>query len=189
MTASFFLPQPSMQKSEEAEYMKTSVVLIGMPAAGKSTVGVVLAKTLGKQFVDTDLLIQEREGMLLQDIINTKGNDYFRRVEEEVLAGLQAEHCVIATGGSAIYYPKAMKHLHELGPVVYLQLSVPTLKKRLSNIKTRGITMAPGQTIEDLARSRVPLYESYADIVMPTEGLDVEETIERIWVALKNYRE
>ena len=168
--------------------MKQSVVLIGMPAAGKSTVGVVLAKTLGKQFVDTDLLIQEREGMLLQDIINTKGNDYFKQAEEAVLTELDVENAVISTGGSAIYYPKAMEHLHDLGPVIYLQLSVPTLKSRLSNIKTRGIAMAPGQTIEDLARSRVPLYESYADIIMPTEGLDVEETIERICVALKNYR-
>lgn len=168
--------------------MKQSVVLIGMPAAGKSTVGVVLAKTLGKQFVDTDLLIQEREGLLLQDIINTKGNDYFKQAEEAVLTELDVENAVISTGGSAIYYPKAMEHLHDLGPVIYLQLSVPTLKSRLSNIKTRGIAMAPGQTIEDLARSRVPLYESYADIIMPTEGLDVEETIERICVALKNYR-
>ena len=81
-----------------------------------------------------------------------------------------------------------MAHLHDLGSVIYLQLSVPTLKKRLSNIKTRGITMAPGQTIEDLARSRVPLYESYADIVLPAEGMDVEETIRRICVALKNQR-
>ena len=168
--------------------MKQSVVLIGMPAAGKSTVGVVLAKTLGKQFVDTDLLIQEREGMLLQDIINTKGNDYFKQAEEAVLTELDVDNAVISTGGSAIYYPESMKHLHDLGPVIYLQLSVPTLKSRLSNIKTRGIAMAPGQTIEDLARSRVPLYESYADIIMPTEGLGVEETIERICVALKNYR-
>ncbi|MBR2001674.1 MAG: shikimate kinase [Firmicutes bacterium] len=168
--------------------MKKSVVLIGMPAAGKSTVGVVLAKTLGKQFVDTDLLIQDREGMLLQEIINTKGNDYFRQVEEEVLSELDLDHAVIATGGSAIYYPKAMENLAKLGPIIYLQLSVPTLKKRLSNIKTRGITMAPGQTIEDLARARIPLYEAYADIVMPTEGLDVEETIERICIALKNFK-
>lgn len=168
--------------------MKKSVVLIGMPAAGKSTVGVILAKTLGKQFVDTDLLIQEREGMLLQEIINTKGNDYFRQVEEEVLAELDLDHAIIATGGSAIYYPRAMKNLATLGPVVYLQLSVPTLKKRLNNIKTRGITMAPGETIEDLARARIPLYEAYADITMPTEGLDVEETIERLCIALKNFR-
>lgn len=168
--------------------MKESIVLIGMPAAGKSTIGVVLAKTLGKKFIDTDLLIQEREGLLLQEIIDQKGNEYFRKVEEEILSELSEEGAVISTGGSAIYYPKAMKNLHSLGPVVYLQLSVPTLKKRLSNIKTRGITMAPGQTIEDLARSRVPLYESYADITIPTEGLDVEETTERICVALKSYK-
>ena len=168
--------------------MKKSVVLIGMPAAGKSTVGVVLAKTLGKQFVDTDLLIQDREGMLLQDIINTKGDAYFRQVEEAVLSELDLDHAVIATGGSAIYYPKGMKNLAELGPIIYLQLSVPTLIKRLNNIETRGISMAPGQTIEDLARERIPLYEDYADIVMPTEGLDVEETIERICIALKNFK-
>lgn len=168
--------------------MKKSIVLIGMPAAGKSTVGVVLAKTLGMQFVDTDLLIQEREDMLLQEIIDIKGNDYFKGVEKEILCQLDVENSVISTGGSAIYYPEAMAHLHHLGSVIYLQLSVPTLKKRLSNIKTRGITMAPGQTIEDLARSRVPLYESYADIVLPAEGLDVEETIRRICVALKNQR-
>ncbi|MBR5000577.1 MAG: shikimate kinase, partial [Firmicutes bacterium] len=98
------------------------------------------------------------------------------------------DHAVIATGGSAIYYPEGMKNLAELGPIIYLQLSVPTLIKRLNNIKTRGISMAPGQTIEDLARERIPLYEDYADIVMPTEGLDVEETIERICIALKNFK-
>ncbi len=160
-------------------YMK-NLILIGMPACGKSTVGVVLAKTMGMKFVDTDLLIQEKEGILLQDIINEKGNDYFKKVEEYVLRSVDVENTVISTGGSAVYYPKAIKHFKKKGKIVYIKVSFDTIETRLDNITTRGVTLAPGQTLKDLYNKRVPLYEENADIIVETEGLTVEQTIERI---------
>lgn len=160
-------------------YMK-NLILIGMPACGKSTVGVVLAKTMGMKFVDTDLLIQEKEGILLQDIINEKGNDYFKKVEEYVLRSVDVENTVISTGGSAVYYPKAIKHFKKKGKIVYIKVPFDTIETRLDNITTRGVTLAPGQTLKDLYNKRVPLYEENADIIVETEGLTVEQTIERI---------
>lgn len=157
-----------------------NLILIGMPACGKSTVGVVLAKTMGMKFVDTDLLIQEKEGILLQDIINEKGNDYFKKVEEYVLRSVDVENTVISTGGSAVYYPKAIKHFKKKGKIVYIKVSFDTIETRLDNITTRGVTLAPGQTLKDLYNKRVPLYEENADIIVETEGLTVEQTIERI---------
>lgn len=159
---------------------RENIVMIGMPACGKSTVGVILAKTLGKSFLDTDLLIQEREGALLQDIINGRGNDYFQTVEESVLSELIAERAVISTGGSAVYYESAMKHLGDTGRIVYLSLPLAEIEARLDNINTRGITMAPGETIEELYEKRLPLYEKYADLKVETMGLTVEQTVERI---------
>ncbi|MHC1722408.1 MAG: shikimate kinase [Aminipila sp.] len=157
-----------------------NLVLIGMPACGKSTIGVVLAKTMGMKFLDTDLLIQEREGALLQELINKKGNDYFKKVEEYVLRTLSTENTVISTGGSAVYYPEAIKHFKKNGLVIYIKVSFEGIEKRLDNITTRGITMAPGQTLKDLYDQRIPLYEANADIIVDTEGLTVEQTIEKI---------
>jgi len=157
-----------------------NIVLIGMPACGKSTIGVVLAKTMGKKFVDTDLLIQEREGKLLQVLIDINGNDYFKRIEEYVLRGLYVENTIISTGGSAIYYPEAMRHFKEGGIIVYIKLPVKVIEERLDNIKTRGITLAPGQTIGDLYDERIPLYEDYADLIIEGEGKTVEEIVEEI---------
>lgn len=157
-----------------------NIILIGMPGCGKSTVGVVLAKTVGKNFVDTDLLIQEHEGELLQNIIDTKGNGYFKELEEKVLSGVQMSNSVIATGGSAVYYENAMAHLRTTGTVVYLQLPLSVIVERLDNISTRGITMAPGETIADIYERRIPLYEKEADLVISSENLTVEQTIEKI---------
>lgn len=157
-----------------------NLILIGMPACGKSTVGVILAKTMGKRFMDTDLLIQEREGALLQDLINQKGDDYFKKVEEYVLRSIEVENTVISTGGSAVYYPKAISHFKKKGVVIYIKVSYESIEKRLNNITTRGITMAPGQTLKDLYDERIPLYEANADIVADTENLTVEETVEKI---------
>ncbi|MFW5677879.1 MAG: shikimate kinase [Acetivibrio ethanolgignens] len=154
-----------------------NLILIGMPACGKSTVGVILAKTLGMKFLDTDLLIQEREGALLQELIDTKGNDYFKKVEEYVLRSVETENTVISTGGSAVYYPEAMKHFKKKGKIIYLKVSFEEIEKRLNNITTRGITMGPGQTLRDLYDSRVPLYEKYADIVVDNDNPDMEETV------------
>lgn len=164
---------------------KRNIVMIGMPACGKSTVGVILAKTMGKAFLDTDLLIQEHEHLLLQEIIDQLGNDHFQKVEEEVLSSVTACGSVIATGGSAVYYDCAMRHLGENGTIVYLSLSLNEIVKRLHNINTRGITMAPGETLADLYEIRKPLYEKYADITIETEGLSVEQTVEKIISALK----
>lgn len=157
-----------------------NIVLTGMPACGKSTVGVVLAKTAGMSFLDTDLLIQERAGMKLQDILNEKGMDEFLRLEEEVLASVDVENTVISTGGSAVYSDRAMKHLDSIGTVVYLQLSLEEIEQRLNNIKTRGIAMGPGETLADLYDKRVPLYEKYANVTITAAGLSVEECIEEI---------
>ena len=158
-----------------------NIVLIGMPASGKSTAGVLLAKAIGYGFIDTDLLIQNRERALLCDIIQAKGAEEFLRIEEQVNSELWAEHCVISTGGSVIYGEKAMLHLKELGTVVYLKLSEPALEKRLKNIFRRGVVMrTPGETVAQLYAERVPLYEKYADITIDCEGHTVEETVQAI---------
>lgn len=166
------------QKGGKAEM--SNIVLIGMPGCGKSTIGVVLAKTVGKTFIDTDLLIQEQEGELLQNIINEKGNDYFKELEERILTELHTSNSVISTGGSAVYYEKAMAYLRGQGTVVYIQLPLAVIEERLDNISTRGITLAPGETIADLYNRRIPLYEGEADLVIPAENLTVEQTIEVI---------
>ena len=158
-----------------------NIVLIGMPGCGKSSAGVLLAKTLEKDFVDTDLLIQKCEGMSLQEIIDTRGNAYFRDVEHAVLMSFDGDNYVVATGGSAVYCHAAMEKFRQDGDtIVYIKVTAPEIIKRLSNIKTRGVTLAPGQTIEDLYNERVPLYEKEADIIVETEGLDLEETVTKI---------
>lgn len=164
----------------------SNVILIGMPGCGKSSAGVLLAKTLKKDFVDTDLLIQRCEGKTLQNIIDERGNAYFRDVEDAVLMNFHGDNYVVATGGSAVYCHVAMDHFRdEGGTVVYIKLPVETIVKRLKNIKTRGVTLAPGQTIEDLYDERIPLYEKEADIVVETDGLDLEESVMKIAEALK----
>lgn len=154
-----------------------NIILIGMPACGKSTFGVVLAKTLGMSFVDTDLLIQQQTGRLLQDIIDNDGMDAFLEVEEDVLTHVDAENSVIATGGSAVYSDRGMKYLRTIGEVIYIRLPLEEIRRRLNNIKTRGIAMAPGDTLEDIYNRRIPLYEKYADIVMDSTGLTLEEFV------------
>ena len=159
-------------------------VLIGMPACGKSTIGVVLAKTAGMNFIDTDLLIQQRENMILQDILDARGSEAFLKIEESVLCGISDENVVISTGGSAVYSEAAMAHLKETGKIIYLSLPLEEIKARLNNIKTRGIAMEVGQTLEDLYEKRIPLYKKYADITIAAEGLSVEECIEEILVQM-----
>lgn len=162
-----------------------NIILVGMPSCGKSTVGVVLAKTMNKGFVDTDILIQQAEGKTLQEIINASGNDYFHQVEERELLGFDGENCVVATGGSAIYFDRAIEKFKEKGKIVYLQVSLETVLERLSNIKTRGVTLAKGQTLADLYRQRIPLYEKHADLVIAGDGLSVEQVVEQIIEKIK----
>lgn len=165
---------------------KSNIVLIGMPGVGKSTVGVILAKVLGYQFLDADLLIQEQEGKLLKDIIEEVGTEGFIQVENRVNASIDCEKTIIATGGSVIYGPEAMEHLKEIGIVVYLEVPFSVLEKRLSDIKGRGVVLRDGQTLYDLFMERTPLYEKYADIRVSEEGLGVEETVELLVSKLQN---
>ncbi len=157
-----------------------NIVLIGMPGAGKSTVGVVLAKVLGYHFIDSDLLIQEQEQCLLKDIIERDGLEGLIAIEEQVNKSIQTEHSVIATGGSVIYGAAAMEHLRSIGTVVYIRLSYETINKRLGNIKQRGVVFREGQTLQSLYEERCPLYEKYAHIIIDGEGLDTEEVMEKI---------
>lgn len=164
---------------------KTNIVLIGMPGVGKSTVGVILAKVLGYSFLDADLLIQEQEGKLLREIIEEKGTDGFIEVENRVNASIRADRAIIATGGSVVYGKEAMEHLKEIGRVVYLKVSYAILEKRLADIKGRGVVLKEGQTLETLFEERSKLYEQYADIEVSEEGLDVEQTVEKLVEALE----
>ena len=159
---------------------KTNIVLIGMPASGKSTVGVILAKVLGKKFIDTDLVIQQRENALLADIIKEKGVEGFMKSEEEAILSVDENNTVIATGGSAVYGEKAMEHLKENGTVVYLKVEKDELFKRLTDIKERGVVLREGENIEEMYDSRIVLYEKYADIIIEERDSTIEETIRKI---------
>lgn len=161
-----------------------NIVLIGMPGVGKSTIGVILAKVLGYQFLDADLLIQQQEKMLLKDIITERGTDGFIEVENRVNAGIHTENTVIATGGSVVYGKEAMQHLKEIGTVVYLKVSYETIQKRLADIKGRGVVLKDNQTLWNLYEERTPLYEGYADVTVTEEHLNVEQTVEKLVEAL-----
>lgn len=149
---------------------KRNIILIGMPGAGKSSVGVILAKVLGYEFIDTDLVIQHREKRLLREIIADEGNEGFLAIENEVNATLEANKSVIAPGGSAIYGKEAMEHFKEIGTIVYLKLSYEDLAKRLGNLKGRGVVLKEGQTLKDLYDERSKLYEQYAEITVDESG-------------------
>lgn len=162
-----------------------NITLIGMPGVGKSTLGVVLAKVLGYQFLDADLLIQKQEKKRLPQIIEECGPDGFMAIENRVNASIQAENTVIATGGSVVYCQEAMEHLKSIGKVVYLKVSLKALSKRLGNLKGRGVLLKDGQTLEDLYKERIPLYEKYADIVVDEEGKDLEASLQALLETLK----
>ncbi len=157
-----------------------NVVLIGMPGAGKSTIGVLLAKSMLMDFVDTDLLIQKKHSSSLCNIINSKGIDEFLRIENDVICSWEFANCVIATGGSAVYGEEAMKKLSANGTVVYLKLTPNELEKRINNIHTRGIAMKEGTTIGELYSQRAPLYEKYSDKVLNCESLTPEQCVDAI---------
>ncbi len=150
--------------------MRDNLVLIGMPGAGKSTVGVVLAKRLGYRFVDSDLVIQEQQGKLLHELIEEHGVDGFWQIESAANAGLQVHNSVIATGGSVIYEPEAMRHLGEIGTIIYLQLPYEEIAERLGDLDARGVTLRPGQDLAALYQERRPLYEKYARITVDCRG-------------------
>lgn len=160
--------------------MKENIVLIGMPGVGKSTLGVVLAKELGYEFVDADLLIQKRENRLLKEIIAEDGVDGFLKIENDVNASITSTKTVIATGGSVIYGAEAMAHLKEIGTVVYLKLDYETLDSRLGSLKGSGVVLKDGQNLKSLYDERIPLYEKYADVTVDEGGLGLEETLDAV---------
>jgi shikimate kinase len=151
-----------------------NIILIGMPGAGKSTVGVLLAKRLGYQFVDTDLLLQTQQNRRLQQIIAENGLDAFKRLEEEILCNLQASHSVVATGGSAVYSQRAMARLKQLGLLVFIDIPLAVLLQRVNDMDSRGLVIGPDETYEDLYRERQPLYRKYAEVTIEGGGLTVE---------------
>ena len=160
--------------------MTGNIVLVGMPASGKSTIGVILAKELKYKFVDTDLLLQDATDQTLIEIIAERGLDGFLRFENEIVSRLQARRTVIATGGSVIYGSEAMEHLKAGGTVVYLKHRYEVIASRLTNITTRGVVMRKGATLRDLFRERTPLYERYADLTIEADGLTTEQTVQAI---------
>ena len=159
-----------------------------MPAVGKSTVGIVVAKRLGMRFVDADLLIQEQEKKLLREIIAEVGEEGFLKIENQVNAEVEAENSVISPGGSVVYCEEAMRHYKEIGTVVYLKASYQTIKRRIRNPKKRGVVLREGQTLRDLYNERVPYFEKYADITVCEDGCRIEETIENVLNAVENYK-
>lgn len=160
--------------------MENNIILIGMPGSGKSTVGVVLAKKLGFQFVDSDLVIQDQSGKLLYQLIEESGEAGFLMLENKVNAGIQAEKAVIATGGSAVYGKEAMEHFKETGIVVYLKLPFEELRERLGDLHKRGVVIREGSSLWELYKERIPLYEKYADIVIDCSGRDLRSIVEKI---------
>ena len=157
-----------------------NIILIGMPAVGKSTVGVVVAKRIGYEFIDTDLLIQKQEKRLLNEIIAEEGNERFLEIENQVNRDLQVESAVISPGGSVVYCEEAMQHFKEIGTVIYLHATYEAIYKRITNAKNRGVVLKEGQTLKDLYDERVKLFEKYADYTVSEEGLDLEETIDMV---------
>jgi len=165
-----------------------NIVLIGMPGSGKSTLGVILAKTLKMPFVDTDIIIQQNQNRLLQEIIEEDGIDAFLSIEEKAILDLDVEGTVIATGGSVVLKPEGMKYLKEIGFVVYLQLPYMEIEKRIRNITTRGIVMKKGQSLLQVYDERVPLYEKYADATIRCMGKTMEqitEEVKELWEGIK----
>lgn len=159
---------------------KKNVVLIGMPGCGKSTCGVLAAKSLCMDFIDTDLVIQQNKKMPLQTIIDKKGNEYFAAAEECAICGLTVENAVIATGGSAVYSDKAMEYLKETAVIIYLRISFDTMLKRFADMASRGILLRNGETIEAMYKEREPLYEKYADIAIDCDEKKIEDTVSEI---------
>ncbi len=166
--------------------MKRNIILIGMPGAGKSTLGVLLAKAMGMLFTDSDIIIQQKTKRLLQDIIDKDGTDSFLATEEEVLLELDIENTVLATGGSAVYSEKAMENFRKNGTVVYLHVDFAEIEKRVTNITTRGIVLKNGKSLADAYEERKPLYNKYADVTIDCTGSTIENSVKMLIEKLDN---
>ena len=167
---------------------KTNITLIGMPSSGKSTIGVLLAKRLGYSFVDVDIVIQEKEGRLLKEIIAEEGLDGFLEVENRINAGVNVNRSVIAPGGSVIYGKEAMEHYKQIGQIVYLKLSFEEVERRIGNVVDRGVALRDGMTLRDLYDERVPYYEKYADITVDEAGQSPGETVDALRAMIEGQR-
>jgi shikimate kinase len=165
-----------------------NIILIGMPGAGKSTVGVVLAKILGFSFLDSDLLIQQEEGKLLYELIDLYKIEGFLKIEDRINANIETKRCVIATGGSAIYGKKAMEHFQKNGILIYLELSYESLKKRLGDLNKRGVTLKKDQSLKELYKERIPLYEKYANVTIHCDQKPIREIAQEIAFIYKEYK-
>ena len=166
---------------------KRNIVLVGMPAVGKSTIGVLLAKQLRFNYVDSDIVIQVNNDATLAELIAEHGNDAFLGIESEALQTIAPSRSVIATGGSAVYSEDAMQHLRSTGPVVYLRLGVEELQRRVGDLASRGVVLKPGQTFEQLYAERAPLYERFADVVVDTTGLSLARSVDKVSGAMRRW--
>ena len=164
-----------------------NIILIGMPAVGKTTIGKRIAAAADLTFLDTDRIIETETGKKIPDLIREHGTDGFLAIENRICAALDTENCIIATGGSVVYGEDAMRHLSENGTVVYLKLAFPLLQKRLRTPRERGVVLRRGQSLYDLYRERVPLYEKYADIVIDEHNCYPTQTAERVYRALRRF--
>lgn len=167
---------------------KSNLVLIGMPGSGKSTIGVILAKNLGMEFTDTDILIQSEEERTLQEIVNSQGHMVLREIEERVLLGVDCTNTIIATGGSAAYSAPAMMHLKENGIIIFLHADLTALRNRIRNYETRGLAKRPDQSFQDLFDERLELYNQYAEIIIESSTINQERVVELISERLKDLR-
>lgn len=163
---------------------KNNIILIGMPGVGKSTVGVILAKIMGYQFIDADLVIQQQEKRLLKDIIESEGVEGFIEIENQNNALIDGENCIIATGGSVVYGKEAMNHYKEIGIVIYLKVNYDILEDRLRDIKGRGVVFRDGQDLRSLYEERSILYEKYADIIVDEGQYSIEDTVSKVLEAI-----
>ena len=167
---------------------KENIILIGMPGVGKSTVGVILAKILGCEFIDADIVIQKTTGKLLSKLISENGAEGFIKIEDEINASIEPKGAVIATGGSAVYGKNAMEHYKEVGRIVYLKVSYEQIERRLKDIKSRGVVLKNGQNLKGIYDERSVLYEKYADIIIDEDGHNIEETLNLVLKSLKNVK-
>lgn len=165
--------------------MGKNIVLIGMPGVGKSTSGVILAKVMNYDFLDSDLVIQHQTGKLLKEIIREEGIDGFNAVENRINAGIDVENTVIATGGSVVFGADAMAHFKEIGVIVYLRISYDLLDERLGDLDERGVVHKEGQTLRDIYNERTALYEKYADVTVDLDGKDVAGTVDAVVAELE----
>ncbi|HTF86272.1 MAG TPA: shikimate kinase [Cellvibrio sp.] len=168
------------RQESDVNVFSTNLILIGMPGAGKSTIGLLLAKELAKNFIDTDILIQLREGKTLQDILHEHGYQRLRDIEEEILLSVKCSNHIIATGGSAVYSEAGMKHLNSFGPVIFLDVPLEVLQQRIHNYETRGIARRPGQSFHELFEERRALYQKFANITIDCTEKSQEQVLQEI---------